>query len=104
MGIPAAATPIGYLLWKSGCTWFKDWYFAEGFMEGDVKLQGDKPLDEANRKKDLLKIREELTQFLSREKGDEKILREAKERAESVLRDIEGEINGLPPSFLKKSH
>ncbi len=52
LGVPAPATSIGYLLWKSGCTWFKDWYFAESFWEGDVKLQGNKPINKENRKKD----------------------------------------------------
>jgi hypothetical protein len=92
MGIPAPATPIGYLLWKSGCTWFKDWYFAEGFMEGDVKLQGDKPLDEASRERDLLKIYEELAQFLRKEKGEEKFFLDAKKKAQSTLKNIEKEI------------
>lgn len=91
-GIPAPATPIGHLLWKAGCTWFKDWYFAEGFMEGDVKLQGDKPLNKASRERDLHKLHEELTEFLEKEKGEEKIFLDAKKRAENVLKDIEGEI------------
>ena len=89
-GVPAPATPIGYLLWKSGCTWFKDWYFAEGFWEGDVKLQGNKPLNKENRRKDLLETRKELTEFLKREKGKEKLFLDARKRAEEVLKDIEG--------------
>ncbi len=92
-GVPAPATPIGYLLWKSGCTWFKDWYFAEGFWEGDVKLQGNKPLNEENRRKNSLEIRKELTEFLKKEKGEEKLLLDAKKRAEDVLKDIEREIS-----------
>jgi len=90
---PAPATPIGYLLWKSGCTWFKDWYFAEGFWEGDVKLQGNKPLHEENRKKNLLEMRKELAAFLEREKAEEKLLLDARKRAEDVLKDIESEIS-----------
>ena len=90
---PAPTTPIGYLLWKSGCTWFKDWYFAEGFWEGDVKLQGNKPLDEENRKKNLLEMRKELVAFLEREKAEEKLLLDARKRAEDVLKDIEREIS-----------
>lgn len=35
--------PLGYALFRAGCTWFKDWYFAEGGREGDTKLQGNKP-------------------------------------------------------------
>jgi hypothetical protein len=88
-GVPAPATPLGYLLWRSGCTWFKDWYFAEGFREGDIKLQGNKPLNEANRRKDLLEIRKELTEFLEKKKGEEeKLFVDARRRAEDVLKRI----------------
>jgi len=92
-GVPAPATPIGYLLWKSGCTWFKDWYFAEGFWEGDVKLQGNKPLNEENRRKDLLETRKELTDFLKKEKGKEKLFLDARKRAEEMLKDIARKIS-----------
>lgn len=91
-GVPAPATPIGYLLWKSGCTSFKDWYFAEGFWEGDVKLQGNKPLNEKNRRKDLLETHNELTEFLKKEKGEGKLFLDARKRAEHVLKNIEREI------------
>ena len=94
-GVPASATPIGYLLWKSGCTWFKDWYFAEGFWEGDVKLQGNKPLNEENRRKDLLEIRRRLTEFLKKEKRKEKLFLDARKRAEKVLKDLSREISQI---------
>lgn len=92
-GVPAPATPIGCLLWKSGCTWFKDWYFAEGFWEGDVKLQGNKPLNEEQRRRELLETRKELTEFLKKEKGKEKLFLDARKRAEDVLKDIAREIS-----------
>jgi len=92
-GVPAPATPIGYLLWKSGFTWFKDWYFAEGFWEGDVKIQGDKPIDNENRRKDLLEIHKELTEFLKKEKGEERLFLDARKRAEDVLEVIKREIS-----------
>ena len=66
-GVPPAATPIGYLLWKCGCRWFKDWYFAEGWKEGGIKLQGEKPLDETREGGNTAKIIEELTEFLNKE-------------------------------------
>lgn len=87
-GVPAPATPLGYLLWKSGCTWFKDWYFSEGFWEGDVKLQGNKPLSEENRREDLLEIRRELIEFLKKREEDGKLFLDAQKRAENVLKDI----------------
>ena len=87
-GVPAPATTLGYLLWKSGCTWFKDWYFAEGFLEGDIKLQGSKPLNEENRRDDLVEIGRALTEFLTKEKRTEKPFTDARKRAEGVLKDI----------------
>ena len=87
-GVPAPATPLGYLLWRSGCTWFKDWYFAEGFLEGDIKLQGNKPLNEENRRNDLVEIGRELTEFLMKEKRREKLFVDARKRAEGVLKDV----------------
>jgi len=94
-GVPAPATPLGYLLWKSGCTWFKDWYFAEGFLEGDIKLQGNKPLNDENRREDLLEIGRELTEFLMKEKREDKLFVDARKRAEGVLRDIAREIGRI---------
>jgi hypothetical protein len=91
-GYPPPATQIGYLLWKSGCTWFKDWYFAEGFAEGDVKLQGDKPLDEQNRRNDLLRTHRELADFLKSEK--DRASQKTIERAREVFGDIEKELSG----------
>jgi len=64
-GIPSPATPIGYLLWNVGCTWFKDWYFSEGLLEGDLKLQGNKPLDIKSRKRNLIQIQNELRTFIN---------------------------------------
>ncbi len=91
-GIPAAATPLGYLLWRSGCTSFKDWYFSEGFREGDIKLQGNKPPDKENRRRDLIDTRKELTHFLKREKGDEKLSLDARKRAETILNTVKKEL------------
>jgi hypothetical protein len=93
LGIPAPATYIGYLLWKTGFTWFKDWYFAEGFLEGDVKLQGNKPMNQENRRKNLLKIRKELTKFLEKEKRKEKFFLDVRKRARDLLKHIESEVS-----------
>ncbi|MEM3085761.1 MAG: DUF1122 family protein [Halobacteria archaeon] len=50
-GVPPPATPLGFLLWSAGCRWFKDWYFSEGWLEGEQKLQGNVPLDGEHRRK-----------------------------------------------------
>ena len=55
-GVPAPATVLGYLLWKSGCTQFKNRYFSEGLWEGDIKLQNNKPLNSAHKKRNYLEI------------------------------------------------
>jgi hypothetical protein len=47
------------LLWIGGCRWFKDWYFAEGWKEGGIKLQGEKPLNAEREKENTAKIIEE---------------------------------------------
>jgi hypothetical protein len=93
-GVPAPATQLGYLLWRAGCTSFKDWYFAEGFWEGNIKLQGNKPLNEEDRRKNLLETRRELTEFLKREKSDMRLLLDARGRAEDLLKEIAREISG----------
>jgi hypothetical protein len=63
-GVPAAATPLGYLLWRCGCRWYKDWYFAEGWKEGGIKLQGEMPLTDARAQENMLRIVAELIAFL----------------------------------------
>jgi hypothetical protein len=65
-GVPAAATPIGFLLWRCGCRWYKDWYFAEGWKEGGIKLQGEKPLTDTRAQENTAKIVTELTAFLKK--------------------------------------
>jgi len=87
-GVPPPATPLGFLLWKAGFRWFKDWYFPEGWMEGDQKLQGNKPLDEEHDKKRREEAAEELEQFLRKrgEAGDLDVI--YFELAEKVLKSI----------------
>lgn len=87
-GFPAVATSIGYLLWKSGCKWFKNWYYSEGFWEGDIKLQGNKPLNIDHRKKNLLEICKELTELLKTEQRSEKLFKNSRKRATELLKYI----------------
>ncbi|MET1128168.1 MAG: DUF1122 family protein [Thermoproteota archaeon] len=46
LGIPPHLTRLGFKLFELGFTWFKDWYFPEGFMEGGPKIQAEKPTNE----------------------------------------------------------
>ena len=63
-GVPPAATPLGHALLVAGCTWFKDWYFAEGGREGETKLQANKPLTAELHRDQLASLREELAGWL----------------------------------------
>lgn len=53
VGIPPAFTRLGYKFLIRGFTWFKDWYYAEGFMEGGRKLQAEKPVSPKRAKQHL---------------------------------------------------
>jgi len=63
-GIPTPLTRLGYMLFENGFTWFKNWYFAEGFMEGSPKIQGEKPLDENHMMRLLQEMCGEVEGFL----------------------------------------
>lgn len=87
--IPSPATPIGFLLFQSGCVWFKDWYFPEGGWEGSIKLQGEKPVNEESKEKGLQEIRRKLNAFLERENNrSEEIFKAAKKRTKRILEEI----------------
>jgi hypothetical protein len=88
-GVPAAATPLGYLLWRCGCRWYKDWYFAEGWKEGGIKLQGEKPLTDARAQANTARIVAELTAFVK--KGgyvEPEIEQICKELATRILEEV----------------
>ncbi|MFX1520885.1 MAG: DUF1122 family protein [Promethearchaeota archaeon] len=87
-GAPPVTTEIGYLMWKAGCTWFKDWYFSEGAWEGDVKLQGNKPFDEEHRKKNLFAIYEDVSDFLKKDNSGDRSLNGCRKRAKLILDEI----------------
>ncbi len=95
LDVPPPATYIGYLLFIAGCAWFKDWYFPEGFMEGGVKLQGNKSLDQEHRKKALNKLKSELTDFLNKDKDESELFLNAENRAKKALELIENELQTM---------
>ena len=84
-GVPPPITELGYLLWNAGCTWFKDWYFSEGFREGDVKLQGEKPLNKIIQKEHLLHTYDIVYKFYHTQNSDDQIILNAKKRAKLLL-------------------
>lgn len=68
-GAPPILTKLGYLLWRNGFTSFKDWYFAEGWLEGNTKLQGEKPLNEEAKRRQIKKLVLEIKKFLASRKN-----------------------------------
>ncbi len=93
-GAPPASTRLGSKLFALGFTWFKDWYFPEGFKEGGEKLQAEKPASEQARARHLGKLREELEAFVAgRHRGSGRPARNdplasAAERARRLLEQI----------------
>lgn len=65
IGVPTPLTRMGFLMLSHGFTWFKDWYFPEGFNEGGQKLQGEKPLNKERRKEHMKVIREKVKDHMS---------------------------------------
>jgi len=92
LGVPPVATPLGYLLFLSGCgASFRDWYISEGGREGPRKLQGFKPLDAEDARRKARSMAEELRQFLARAPRKEHRQWEepARRLARKVLRRLE---------------
>jgi hypothetical protein len=92
LGVPPVATPLGYLLFLSGCgASFRDWYISEGGREGPRKLQGFKPLNAEDARRKAQSMAEELRQFLARAPSKEHRQREglARRLARRVLRRLE---------------
>ncbi len=59
-GYHAAETPLGFSMLRAGFTWFKVWYYPEGGNEGAPKLQGNKPLNEEDARRELEEMLEEI--------------------------------------------
>lgn len=90
VGFPEPVSRLGYKLFNLGFTWFKDWYFPEGFMEGDQKLQAEKPLNETQKMRHLERIAHHVQAFLERinERSSEWYAERTLERAHSILRKL----------------
>lgn len=94
-GAPPAVTRLGFLLLQLGFTRLRDWYFPEGFMEGGMKLQGEKPASEEARLRHLRYLAEEVGQALPsliELEGDPRLgdhAREALRRAELIMESLQ---------------
>lgn len=70
IGVPPPITRLGFKLFKLGFTWFKDWYFPEGFLEGGQKLQAEKPLNVSLKAHQLKEILNDIKSFLKKISND----------------------------------
>ncbi len=66
LGLPVVLTRLGSKMWHLGFTWFKDWYFPEGYLEGNQKLQGEKPINGQAEKRHNEAMLHEIESFAGR--------------------------------------
>jgi hypothetical protein len=87
LGIPPVATPLGVLLFFGGFTLVKDWYLAEGGMEGPRKLWGEKAPDPEWERSFMERTRRQLHDFTSRPRLPEEdpLLAASRDRAAELL-------------------
>jgi len=83
LGIPPPITRLGYKLLTRGFTWFKDWYYPEGFMEGGRKLEAEKPLTPEHARRHLEEIARDVLELM--ERGIPEGLGHVKARAQGIL-------------------
>jgi hypothetical protein len=88
--IPPVATPLGHLLFLGGFRHVKDWYLAEGGMEGPRKLWGEKAPGAAWERTFEEWTLRQLHAFLDQGTSPDTahLLEDARRRAEEVLRLI----------------
>jgi len=89
-GVPAPATRLGYMLFTRGFTWYKDWYHPEGWMEGNQKLQAEKPLDMQHEQRHHRAIKRDITTYLAADTTNTDIARTARQRAGHILEHLQG--------------
>ncbi len=90
MGIPPAATPLGFLIFQGGFQLIKDWYLSEGGYEGPRKLWGEKAPDDAWTKAFNEKTAQQADWFLERNQNSAhgKLMEAAVQRSKEILEII----------------
>ena len=82
---PPVVTPLGKALFDAGATWFKDWYYPEGWMEGGMKLQGNKPVSDEARRAHVADVAAEVDDWLRRvQESDDPLVARARRRADEL--------------------
>lgn len=94
IGVPPHLTRIGFMLLENGFTWFKDWYYPEGFMEGNPKLQAEKPINDEVKQEHVKNLCRETALFTEKIKAfiESNIHREI---FENMYKRIEKILNSL---------
>ncbi|MFW5927903.1 MAG: DUF1122 family protein [Thermoplasmatota archaeon] len=85
---PEVVTRLGYKLYEHDFTWFKDWYYPEGFNEGGEKLQAEKPIDKKHEQNHHERIKEEINRFFQGDFEGNDNYRRAKNRAQDILANL----------------
>jgi len=90
MGIPPCLTPLGFLIFKAGFSFIKDWYLAEGGYEGPRKLWGEKAPNRKWKQIFCEKTEAQIREFLDRTPSERSgVLKEkARKKAFLILKTI----------------
>lgn len=90
MGIPPAATSLGFLIFQGGFQLIKDWHLSEGGHEGPRKLWGEKAPDDIWAETFYRKTAQQIFQFLEIKQNlaREGLLEPAVQRSKEVLEII----------------
>ncbi len=96
MGIPPAATALGFLIFQGGFQLIKDWYLSEGGHEGPRKLWGEKAPDDTWAKTFYKKTAQQIYQFLESKQNlaHEELLGPAIQRSKEILEIIKKHYKG----------
>ncbi len=91
LGIPPVVTPLGYLLYKAGFQYIKDWYLAEGGFEGPRKLWGEKAPDDAWKLNYLERTSLQIDKFLQKtfSSSYKDLVEPARKRAKEIVENIQ---------------
>ena len=82
------ATRLGYQLYKRGFTWFKVWYYPEGFYEGGQKIQAEKPVSRERMLQHVKQHLEEIREFMERRRNGSQYITLALLRARRLEREL----------------
>ncbi len=96
MGIPPAATSLGFLIFQGGFQLIKDWYLSEGGHEGPRKLWGEKVPDDTWAQTFCKNTAQQIFKFLERQQNlaHEEFLEPAIQRSKEILEIIKRHYKG----------